>query len=224
MVPKHLLLACLLPCLLATNSIGQNTPAPPQKLVEICDNGIDDDGDGLVDCYDPDCQCFTGTDCSVTELPSDFRVRLAWQSANNGPSVVATPVVANMNPHQDDMPEIIVGAAAAGAGTPNQLLFFRGDGSNAANPFVLTVPGGINNYPIPGPTIGDINNDGIPELIMACNDRRIRVFRNYTENPTAPMTLWITSADQLDFADQRPLLADFDGDGIPEIYAGNDIY
>ena len=22
---------------------------------EICDNGIDDDGDGFIDCYDPDC-------------------------------------------------------------------------------------------------------------------------------------------------------------------------
>lgn len=28
------------------------TPPPPQ---EICDNGVDDDGDGLVDCDDPDC-------------------------------------------------------------------------------------------------------------------------------------------------------------------------
>ena len=24
-------------------------------VIEICDNGIDDDGDGLTDCDDPDC-------------------------------------------------------------------------------------------------------------------------------------------------------------------------
>ena len=24
---------------------------------EICDNGIDDDGDGLIDLNDPDCEC-----------------------------------------------------------------------------------------------------------------------------------------------------------------------
>ena len=30
---------------------------------EICDNGIDDDGDGLIDCADPDCCNFTGCDC-----------------------------------------------------------------------------------------------------------------------------------------------------------------
>ena len=33
-----------------------------EDVVEICDNGIDDDGDGLVDCFDPDCSdfCITG--------------------------------------------------------------------------------------------------------------------------------------------------------------------
>ena len=28
----------------------------PDQCMEICDNGIDDDGDGFVDCDDPDCQ------------------------------------------------------------------------------------------------------------------------------------------------------------------------
>jgi len=33
-----------------------------EDVAEICDNGIDDDGDGLVDCFDPDCSdfCITG--------------------------------------------------------------------------------------------------------------------------------------------------------------------
>lgn len=212
---KLLLLLCFA---IPVGARAQSLPA------EICDNGVDDDGDNLVDCYDPDCHCFNGADCSVTELPSDFRVRLAWQSTQNGPSITATPVVANMNPQTDNMPEIMVGAATTGAATPNRILFFRGDGSNADNPRVLTVPGGFNAYPVPGPVIGDINDDGIPELIMACNDRYIRVFRNYTENPLNPMTLWITSADQLDFPDQRPYLADFDGNGTPEIYVGNDVF
>ncbi|MGA1394024.1 MAG: putative metal-binding motif-containing protein, partial [Phycisphaerales bacterium] len=32
------------------------------ELVELCDNGTDDDGDGLIDCDDPDCAAFP--DCS----------------------------------------------------------------------------------------------------------------------------------------------------------------
>lgn len=37
-----------------------------QTKGEICDNGIDDDGDKLVDCADPDCKCTppSGTPCS----------------------------------------------------------------------------------------------------------------------------------------------------------------
>jgi hypothetical protein len=37
-----------------------------QTKGEICDNGIDDDGDKLVDCDDPDCTCKPpdGTPCS----------------------------------------------------------------------------------------------------------------------------------------------------------------
>lgn len=222
MLSNRLLPVCLATLLCASTAFSQ---AGTSNTLEICDNGLDDDGDGYVDCYDSDCQCFTGADCSVKELPFDFKTRLAWQSTQNGPFITATPVVANMNPQQDSIPEIMVGAAGtSGFNNPNRILFFRGDGSNAANPMALTVPGGFNPYPVPGPTIGDINHDGIPELIISCNDNRIRVFTNYTENPAAPMSLWITSSGTLDYPDQRPFLADFDGDGIPEIYAGSDIF
>ena len=196
---------------------------------EICDNQIDDDGDGYVDCYDPDCPCFTDTLCSIASIPSRFVTQTAWQSTKNAVSVAATPVVTNMNPQEDDMPEIIIAEAMTNnplqPGFSNRIQFFRGDGSNAGNPMVLTIAGtSFYNRPVPGPTIGDIDGDGIPELLITCLDRRIRIYHNYTENPVAPMTLWFTSADLLDFADQRPLLADFDGDGTPEVYAGDDIF
>lgn len=34
----------------------------PDCLTEICDNGIDDDGDGFIDCDDFDCNDFPGCD------------------------------------------------------------------------------------------------------------------------------------------------------------------
>jgi cysteine-rich repeat protein len=37
---------------------GEECDPPLVPLSEICDNGIDDDGDGLVDCRDPDCPAF----------------------------------------------------------------------------------------------------------------------------------------------------------------------
>jgi hypothetical protein len=45
------------------------TPPPPPPATEICDNNIDDDGDGLVDCADPDCgsdpNCSTPGTCDA---------------------------------------------------------------------------------------------------------------------------------------------------------------
>jgi len=40
-------------CLL--NTIPEHECAPPAQQQEICDNGVDDDSDGLIDCKDPDC-------------------------------------------------------------------------------------------------------------------------------------------------------------------------
>ncbi|MEO1258229.1 MAG: DNRLRE domain-containing protein [Bacteroidota bacterium] len=45
-----------------TPQIDDPTPLVIQPAVEICFNGIDDDGDGDTDCDDPDCNCFGGTD------------------------------------------------------------------------------------------------------------------------------------------------------------------
>jgi len=163
-------------------------------------------------------------DCSTPFVPAQFKARLAWQSGQDGASVTASPMVANMNPLQDSIPEIMVVEGSMFNAPNNKVLFYLGDGSNAGNPFVLTVPGNFDYYPSSNLTVGDLDGDGNPELLIACADRRIRVFNNYTENPAAPMSLWITSADLLDYMDQRPLLADFDADGIPEVYAGSDIY
>jgi hypothetical protein len=176
-------------------------------------------------------QAQTDTSCTVASLPSTFNARVAWQATGRGPSSLATPVVGNMNPHEDDIPEII---ALGGKNVPNQpthigfsneIFFFRGDGSNKANPMKLTVQGvNFHNYPAPGPTIADVNNDGKPELLIICLDRKIRVYHNYRENPVAPMDLWITTTDLVDMKAQRPMLADFDSDGTPEVYVGSDIF
>ncbi|MBX2877227.1 MAG: gliding motility-associated C-terminal domain-containing protein [Saprospiraceae bacterium] len=38
----------------------EEAPTPsisPASMMEVCDNGLDDDGDGQIDAFDPDCQC-----------------------------------------------------------------------------------------------------------------------------------------------------------------------
>ncbi|HLG29265.1 MAG TPA: hypothetical protein VI387_03565, partial [Candidatus Brocadiales bacterium] len=48
---------------------NRNVPVQIMHLSEDCANGIDDDGDGLVDCADPDCANFPG--CIVVNNPPD---------------------------------------------------------------------------------------------------------------------------------------------------------
>ena len=38
---------------------------------EICTNGIDDDGDGLIDCLDPDCAAYTIENEIVAQITDD---------------------------------------------------------------------------------------------------------------------------------------------------------
>ncbi|WP_178986796.1 T9SS type A sorting domain-containing protein [Winogradskyella helgolandensis] len=51
----------------SSSNDGARCPTAP-VLQEICDNGIDDDGDGLIDCEDPSCSGFGM--CDVIEAPT----------------------------------------------------------------------------------------------------------------------------------------------------------
>ncbi|MEZ4953743.1 MAG: Ig-like domain-containing protein [Saprospiraceae bacterium] len=55
-------------------------------IIEICDNGIDDDGDGLTDCEDPDCNGISITmSGGATICPGTPAVLFAKASGNTGP-------------------------------------------------------------------------------------------------------------------------------------------
>jgi gliding motility-associated-like protein len=61
---------------------------------EICNNELDDDGDGLIDLFDPDCPCNAiayqaqcPTDCPyILDSFPDFKMKLKWQSEVVGSS------------------------------------------------------------------------------------------------------------------------------------------
>ena len=195
--------------------------AVPPVCPETCDNGKDDDGDGYVDCYDPDCQCFDDEDCLANNLDPDVTIEgvLSWKSPLGTASWIASPLVANLNPKTDAIPEVI----AVVAPNPSKLNIFKGDGSNASNPDELSLPNGFawnGNYPV----IGDVDRDGSPELILIEQDQKVRVYRNFVPNTKPCMTLWITSDLPAGNAKDRPMLADFDQDGQTEVFAGNDVF
>ena len=192
---------------------------------EICDNSLDDDEDGYVDCYDEDCECFDGEDC-ITMLDSFPKIKgkIAWQSGDDQVSNYATPMVANLDPWNDSIPEIIVpvGASTNSVSTNTELLIFKGDGSNANNPDRLTLSCSFKSNN--APSIGDINGDGIPELVMPCLNNSIRVYTHYVPDGSPCMSFMAASASNMEDDQPHLILADFDSDGISEVAAYNDIF
>ncbi|MBK8568031.1 MAG: hypothetical protein IPN76_33140, partial [Saprospiraceae bacterium] len=182
---------------------------------EICGNQLDDDDDGYTDCFDEECECFQSEECTAEgEVP--IEARLAWKSEGGLIASNANPIVANLNPKEDEVSEIIVADKASA-----KLLIYKGDGSNSEEPVSLDIPGGIGNVT---PAIADIDADGVPELVVVCADHRIRVFTDYTATQLPPMVLWASSSTNSANPNHAPLLADFNEDGIPEIVLGNTIY
>lgn len=192
---------------------------------EDCFNGLDDDGDGYVDCYDIDCQCETPPACSFTIPPiTDITIQSDWQSEstllNNG-AISGIPIVGNLNPQTDSIPEILATRNFTGQGSWD-IKFFRGDGSNANNADSLELVTGVSG--LTDPVIGDVDGDGIPELVVAEWDFYLRVYRNFTPGANPVMTHWITSTHKIQHGESRPMLADLDGDGISEVVIENEVF
>ena len=81
---------------------------------ESCNNGIDDDGDGLIDCYDPECSGNTSCSgfyignkviCGEEPDASAFSIKLQWASENYTAFNSITPAVGDLD--GDGIPEVV---------------------------------------------------------------------------------------------------------------------
>lgn len=209
--------------LLGSMLFAQNQP-------EICTNNLDDDGDGYVDCYDPDCACTPDPTCFST-APDNIAARLKWRSQPKLYRSMTVPMVANMNPQSDNIPEIVVipEDTTVGGSASYIVHIYRGDGANAQQPDIVPVADGVDLvWSVPA-AIGDINSDGSPELVLISFTGHILVYRNYTSGAFPAMTLWLKSDLPINGQDfntrvKRPHLADLDGNGTVEIIGGNSIF
>jgi hypothetical protein len=200
-------------------ALAQNSLPP-----ENCTNGLDDDADGYVDCYDVDCQCFDSTECSIP-IPTltSISMQIDWKSDTfYSPGFSGgIAIVGNMNPQTDNIPEIL---AIQNNNSPEgwDVRFFRGDGTNGATADTLNVVTGVGAWN--EPLIGDVDGDGIPEMIMTEWDSYLRVYRNFTPGANPVMSHWITSSNKTQGSGSRAMLADMDENGTPEIVIDNEIF
>ena len=186
---------------------------------EICDNGIDDDGDGFVDCFDN--QCINATNCNDDYIQGDpncevlpstsptFSVKLLAASPNNTAS--GTGMVAVGDVDGDGFPEIV-------SGNYYTDMIYVLDGRTGAIKYQRS----LTVKPYYEMVIADIDGDGCAEIFVpyqeSSNSTRYGIM---AFNCTLTSILWSSATRH------RPGnigVADFDGDGRSEIYARDEIF
>src|SRR5258706_3297359 len=189
--------------------------------VEICNNGIDDDGDGFIDCYDSDCVNFAGcaggyvgNDANCEAKPSafpKFSMALDWGSPNKVTDHLTRINIGDLD--RDAVPEVITVNSVT-----NSLYIL--DGRN----------GSIKKSLAPGydlqreVVIGNLINDNCAEIFTygivspskgVNNNYIISYDCNFNELWRTQIrgNVGVTAGDPVHFG-----LADFDGDGKVELY------
>jgi hypothetical protein len=189
------------------------------QAVENCTNGIDDDGDGLIDCYDQDCTCsgqcddFYYTTCNADcfFIPPCGQISLGIQWTATVETHTYSPIVAG-DMDADGIPEVITYRCE---GTEMYIL----DGATGATKVSIISP-----TILPGgtcPAIADLDHDGFGEIVIVGDDLLLRCYEH-------DGTLKYASAIQVGYNPRYrysvPNIADFDHDGWAEVNIGNQVF
>jgi len=188
---------------------------------EICNNGIDDDGDGFIDCYDADCasslDCedfFVGKDPVCQSIPTQFPVftiKEDWASPNRSATNNSLPAVGDID--GDGIPEILSTNNA-----DKKVFVLSGiDGS-------ILYEANIGYKPNKEISYADIDGDGCAEIFVT-----FPVITGGGNDPqyygVMALTCDLTHIWTLDSLGQTGNLgiADFNEDGISEVYVKDQI-
>jgi hypothetical protein len=189
------------------------------QTAEDCNNGLDDDGDGLIDCYDTDCTCtgqcddFYYTTCNADcyYVPPCGQITLGIQWTAAAETGTYSPLVAG-DMDQDGIPDIVTTRVEA----PDLYIIDGATGATKVHVTAPTVwPGGT------APAIADLDHDGFGEVVIVGFNRLLYCYEH-------DGTLKYTSAIQVGYDDRYrysvPNIADFDHDGWAEVNIGNQVF
>ncbi len=186
---------------------------------ENCTNGLDDDADGLIDCYDQDCTC-TGqctdfyystcnADCFYIPPCTNLSLGIQW-TATAETGTYATLVAGDLD--ADGVPEVVTARCEG----PEIYII---DGKTGATKRTIIGP---TDYPGgTAPALADLDKDGFGEIVLVGNDRILRAWNH-------DGSLLFASTIQVGY-DQRyrfsvPSIADMDNNGQAEIIIGNQVF
>ncbi|MEQ9289736.1 MAG: Ig-like domain-containing protein, partial [Cyclobacteriaceae bacterium] len=199
-------------------------------IAEICDNGIDDDGDGLIDCYDPDCygigNCadfFYGQNTPTCFNPPavlpEFTLEKIYMtdSANYGFDQRSGVMIGDID--NDGISELVTKDRSTG-----KILIFNGINGTIKQ----VINEGTSTHQFSMVALGDVDSDGDGDIFVVEGNNSSADVARYEYDPAAGLTnnngaLWSTTlvGTRINYA--SPQLADFNEDGSPEVYVGANV-
>ncbi|MEP4533759.1 MAG: Ig-like domain-containing protein, partial [Cyclobacteriaceae bacterium] len=200
--------------------------------VEVCNNGIDDDGDGLIDCYDSDCHGLgdcedffygqnTPTCLNPPAVLPEFTLEEIFRSdnVNSGFDQRSGVMVGDMD--GDGIAEIVTHDR-----TDDEILIFNG--LNGEIKQTISQNGGGHQFAMVA--LGDVDSDGLGDILVTEGSNSNAVIRRYeysaSGNQSGTGNAIFTTAQlvgtRVNYS--SPQLADFDEDGSPEVYVGANIF
>ncbi|HAA19591.1 MAG TPA: hypothetical protein DCP28_12770, partial [Cytophagales bacterium] len=195
---------------------------------EICNNGVDDDGDGFVDCYDNECSgtaaCadsyIGGRLVGDSATVADFDMKELWNSSETGaPTIYGSNHTVVGDVDGDGVPEVFAVRRNKSGSTlyngDDALYMFNGDDGTLKDSLRL---GGATTLYM---ALADVEGDGCAEIFIGRRDDAIGQFRLLAIN--CDLTIkWESDPIPGTGTRQESVgilgVADFDEDGSPEVY------
>lgn len=166
--------------------------------------------------------------CDEVAPPNSFEPELqwSWSGGPGEPYSIVTPLVANLSDDNGDgaidlcdIPDVVV-VASSQSGTPRSpghIYLLDGQTGAQERMFGTTVDATVT------PALGDIDGDGIPEIVTVDPDGRLYAFEHDGTVKFGPAGQW--AADSFsDHYGGAIALGDLDHDGDVEIVAGRTVF
>lgn len=209
---------------------------------ENCSNEVDDDGDGLIDCFDDDCHCviecedhyaFRCRDSCFTGVGDigSFNVRREWTFDQfwHEYNIAITGDIDN-----DGIPEVIGkrGPHVPGSSHSQYDKLSIIDGKTGLEKWIVDIP--AQRWAMNAVAIGDLDRNGLKEIIVVASDFSgtpfpCQIFNFEYDGASSFIEKWRSDAGAFEpaFIDRpcfSPQITDFDGDGIAEVFVVNKIF
>ncbi|MEI9945808.1 MAG: VCBS repeat-containing protein [Chitinophagaceae bacterium] len=182
---------------------------------EICNDGIDNDADGMIDSYDSDCNPLAA--CASAVTISNFEIQQQVCTSTGSYSNYQTPMVADVD--RDGMPDIIAFNDA------NNSISVINTTTLAIKFSVANPDGNFGSRPN-SLAVGQLDGAGYLEIAYVSSNNKLVVLRyngtTWQSFISAAINTTVISAASS--YSNGTGIADFDEDGTPEIYIGNQIF